>query len=244
MLRLLGMTGIIVFAVLIGISSNSLRRMYESGELMDRYNSDRKADITLLVFSSAGIAALGYFEVRRIRLLQGRVSYGRSRYNENKSESAVKDTSNIYSAPKTQDAWKGRRTKSANFNTSSSSDTSAFWIGLLNVLSFAMPLLYSVLLIYQLFFTTTAQSETAWMLPALFIVLLVISILMAIGIRGRKIWGLNLGYLLAICNMPVFPFGTATGLFLLVGLVGASSVFHVSDRGKSSKARRKASLMT
>lgn len=239
MLRGLSIIGIVIFAVLIGVSSNSLRKMYESGELLNQYNSARRSNITLLVFSSIGIGALGYLELQRIKLLRNRARYGRSHYKEGSDENLVKDTSNIYSAPKTQDAWKGRRTKSPNSHKSSSVDSTVFWKGLLNACCVGLPLLYSGLLTYHLI-KSVEQTATSWMLPALFVLLLVLSILMAIGILGRKPWGLNLGYLLAICNLLVFPYGTAAGLFLLIALVGTSSVFIAPDRDKRKKPRRKA----
>ncbi len=69
MLRMLRILGIVVFASMIGFSANSLRKMHESGELLDKYNSQRKADITLLGVSFLAISALGYFEVSRVRRL-------------------------------------------------------------------------------------------------------------------------------------------------------------------------------
>ena len=59
MLRVLRILGIVVFAVIVGISANNLWDMHQTGELTERYNSARKANVTMLVFSIMAVVGLG-----------------------------------------------------------------------------------------------------------------------------------------------------------------------------------------
>ena len=56
MRRLLVITGILFFAVLIVDTASRLQDEFEAGTLFERYNSQRKADITLFTISVCGIA--------------------------------------------------------------------------------------------------------------------------------------------------------------------------------------------
>ncbi len=110
MLRVIRIIGIVVFALLVGFSGNSLREMHENGELMERYNSGRKANITLLSVSVVGVVALSWFELVGARRRGKRPGYGVRHYREEKAETpSDQDVTSIYSAPKSVDEWKSRR---------------------------------------------------------------------------------------------------------------------------------------
>jgi hypothetical protein len=137
MLRVLRITGIITFAFLVGISANTLFEMHQRGSLLEKYNSSRKTNITLLGFSIFSLGALGYFEFSRIRRTAIRRGYGGSAY-ENEDDQDVDeglDTTSIYSAPKTLDAWQGRRTHSAKSRSSRQQlDMTNVWMGVESLL--------------------------------------------------------------------------------------------------------------
>ncbi|WP_136081139.1 hypothetical protein [Pontiella desulfatans] len=229
-----------MFALLVGLAANTLWKMHESGELLDQYNSRRKANITMLAFSVVAVAALGGFELSHIRNLSNRRHYGRRRFHDEKEEvTDGLDSTSIYAAPKTMDDWQGRRTRTPKSRHAPPKEMIGLWMGMLRICCIVMPLVYIGLLARSLL-KRVEMAEFAWLLPALFGGLVIISIVAAVGLFGKKTWGVGLGYFLAICNLMVFPFGTAMGLFLLLGLVGASAEFAAPEREKRRKARRKA----
>ena len=67
MVRLLYISGMVFFAVLIGDAGNRLWKLYEAGTLFDQYSSDRKAAITLLAVSSCGLGTLCIIKLIRVR---------------------------------------------------------------------------------------------------------------------------------------------------------------------------------
>lgn len=242
MLRMLRITGIVIFAMLVGIAANNLWKMYENGNLTERYNSARKANITMMVFSVVAVGALGFFELSRIRRYSSRRGYGGARYTEDKEEQPKEeglDSTSIYSAPPTIDAWQGRRTRSSKSRSKQKMEKSSIWMGLLRVCCVLMPLIYGGLLARNLL-ASSVTSELAWVLPAVYGWMVLLSAITAIGLMAKKTWGITLGYVLAICNLMIFPLGTALGLFLIMGLVGASAEFAVPEREKRRAARRKA----
>jgi hypothetical protein len=245
MLRMLRVIGIVVFAMLVGISAKALWKMHETGELLDRYNSARKANVTMLAFSIIALGTLGYFELTYARRLRDRKGYGGRRYQGEEAEGKLlsgHETANIYSAPATLDAWKGRRTRTSKSRHKQQLEMTGLWMGLLRICSVVMPMAYLGLMAMQLL-NPVEDAAIAWVLPAVFAGMALLSIIVAIGIFGKKTWGMSLGYLLAICNLMVFPYGTGIGLFMLVGLVGASAEFAVPAREKRRAKRRNAQAM-
>jgi hypothetical protein len=225
--------------MLAGISANSLKTMHESGELLEKYNSRRKADITLLGVSVIALGLLAGFEVSRVRRAAAKRRYGDSlHYYE--VEVVGHDSSSIYAAPETVDVWKGRRTRSSRQHQPKG-ESGAIWMGLLQITSIFLPMMYVALLVVQL---RKAYEDPliAMLMPTLFGLLVMLSVVAAIGIFAKKSWGMVLGYTFALCNLMIFPYGTAAGLLLMMGLVGASPIFEVSaSAARQAKKKRRSS---
>jgi len=238
---MLRVTGIVIFALLVGVSANSLYDMHESGQLLEKYNSSRKSNITLLGVSILALGVLGFFELTRVRRTEARRGYGGSAYDSD-PEDAVDglDTTSIYAAPKTMDAWQGRRTHASKSRSRKQQfEMTDVWMGLLRICCIVLPLLYLGLLVINLIRMNAAEG-VVWLLPTVFSALIFLSLVTAFGVFRKKGWGMSLGYVLAICNLLVFPFGTAIGLFLLMGLVGSTPLFAVPASERRRNARRKA----
>jgi len=238
MLRIARIMGVVVFALLIGFSANSLKGMHESGELYETYNSRWRADVTLIGISSLAIIGLCYWELTRLRRLNNRKRYGQRRFGRDTGEGADGlDSTNIYATPKSVDDWNGRKIRSSNNYKAPPAKATGdgFWMGLLRIMCLVLPLLYTGLLIYNLKIGNE-DPLIAILMPSVFSILLVLAVFTAIGILRKKTWGITMGYVLAICNLLIFPYGTATGMFLMIGLVGASSSFEVNKK-QSSRSR-------
>lgn len=249
MLRFLRIVGIVVFASLIGFTANSLWKMYEMGELLERYNSAPKANLTLLIFSVIALGTLGYFEVFRVRRLSPRRGYGKPRTrSEIDHESNGLNSASIYATAQTDDVWKIRRSRGSrpsraaripHHKKKERSESGMIWVRLLQMFCIVLSVLYLVLLSLNLM----KRHEDAWvaiLLPTAFGSLFILSIAATAGIFRKKVWGMMLGYTLAVCNLLIFPYGTALGLILMMGLVGSSSVFEDSAASeRREKARRK-----
>lgn len=240
MLRFLRITGIVLFAVLVGFGANNLWKMYQSGDLADEYNSARKANITLTSFSALALVVLGYFEIAGLRRFSEPRGYGGDAEHDDAEKAGSRDTSSIYSTPTKVDEWKGHRSHSSHSHRHRRLEGANIWMGLLRIFCIVFPLIYSGLLVLYLMKPPEAQ-EIRWLLPAVYGALVVFSLVTSIGLLAKKKWGLILGYVLSISNLVIFPFGTALGLILLITLVGASAVFLVADREKRRAARRKTS---
>ena len=238
MLRLLRITGILFFAVLIGITASRLQDLYEAGTLFERYNSQRKADITLLIVSTLGVGILGFFEFIRTRLRLERHGYG----SEKKDKEAVSeglDTTNIYSAPETIEDWRGRRTRASKSRHRQRMDPAAFWMGLLQVYCVILPVAYlCMLIVYLLSWLPRGTGHLA--LSILLPVLLLSSLLTSFGLLKKKLWGMYFGYAIAIFHLLIFPVGTVAGVLFLVVLVGVTSEFAIPSRERRRQALRKA----
>lgn len=251
MLRWLRIAGIVIFACLVGFSANSLWQMYETGEWFEQYNNAPKANLTLLIFSIILLGTLGYFEVSRVRRRSRRRGYGESGfYERNAKHRDNHDQASIYATPENEDAWRVRRANNTGRRNQHRSrnehrhrgENGMIWMRCLQTLSIILPVVYLVILSLNLM----QANENVWgavLLPSVFGILLIFSLVAVIGIFGRKTWGMMLGYVLAVCNLLIFPYGTAVGLVLMMALVGASPVFEVSaasarrqkDRVKSTK---------
>lgn len=243
MLRGLRILGIIVFALLVTFSANTLKSMHESGALMDRYNHGRKANITLLAISVLAVGTLGWFELLSMRRRLIRRAYGERRYTDKREGEQVEglDSTSIYASPETRDEWKVRRSSKSRQHRprmADLKDQASFWMGLTRLCCVIMPILYLSLMGVRLINMDPTQ-EAAWLIPTGLGVLGAFSLIVAIGVFGLKTWGLSVGYVLAICNLVIFPYGTALGLFLLIGLVGSSSEFVLSQREKRRSKRGK-----
>jgi hypothetical protein len=235
MLRVLRIIGIVLFACIIGFSANSLKIMHENGELMEQYNSSRKANITLLTFSLLALSTLGYFEMSRVRRMNKRQRYGESRYREEtEDEVSGLDSTSIYATPKSQDEWMGRHTRSSRSRHKPAEDSENIWFNLLKIIFLVLPVVYLALLSITLI-RGHEEPLVAIILPSVFGILFVLTMIAGVGVFSKKSWGMMTGYTLAVGNLLIFPYGTAVGLFLMMGLVGASSIFQVSaaqDRRK------------
>jgi hypothetical protein len=240
MLRLIRIIGILVFALMVAFSAASLKKMYENGKLMERYNNDRRANITLLAVSTLALGVLGFFELTRHRRIAARKGYGRSRYTDKKKADVIPesvDPTNIYAAPRTADAWNGRKTRTPRSHNQPR-ETGDIWFGLLRICCMALPLFYVALLALHLI-GAGGGSDSRWVLSVAWTFMALFSALAAFGIHGKKAWGATAGYVLAICNLVIFPWGTAFGLFLLIGLVGSSECFAEIAREKRTAGRKK-----
>ncbi|MDF7799769.1 hypothetical protein P4C99_09850 [Pontiellaceae bacterium B1224] len=101
------------------------------------------------------------------------------------------------------------------------------WMRCLQVLCAVYSVVYLVLLSLNLM-QAYESSWVAILLSSVFVILFFLSIVTTVGICGRKTWDMMLGYVLVVYNLLIFPYGTAAGLILMMGLVGASPVFGVS----------------
>lgn len=237
MLRLLRVTGILFFAVLIGFTANRLQGLFDDGTLFDRYNSARKANITLLVVSTFGLIVLGFFEFFRARRRLERRSYAPVEKEEKPIDEGL-DTASIYSSPETVDPWNGRRTRTSRSRHHKKIEPAQMWLGVLRIYSVVLPVVYSYVLANYLFFWLPSGGGNI-ILTILFPALLLLSVATSYGFLKKKTVGLHCGYASAIFHLLLFPWGTAAGLILLVGLVGATSEFAVSSRERRRKSMQK-----
>ena len=230
-------SGVLFFAVLIGAAANHLRHMYVSGTLFEPFNYGRKAGLTILVVSLLGLITLVYFEFVRSKRRVKRQDF----FPMNLLDRPVMDgtgTTSIYSTPDTLDQFKDRPPRISTSRNRDWLKISSLWMSLLRILCMVFPVVYLYTLVdYFVFWLPSGAGNLS--LTVLFPVLLLISVLSLIGILLRRVWGMNFGYAIAIFHLLLFPVGTAVGLVMLVGLVGASSEFKSSARVRSRKARRR-----
>lgn len=240
MLRLLRISGILFFAVLIGFSANRLKELYEVGTLFEQYNSQRKADVTLLVVSICGLATLGFFEFARSRRNVEQRGFGFvSMKKEPEPEVNGQNSASIYAAPESIDEWQGRQKCISKSRPRLSLEISGLWMSLLRVCCGVLPVVYLYTLVNYLFFWLPTGGGSLG-LSILFPVLFLSSLLASVGILRKKVWGMNFGYAMAIFHLLIFPIGTAAGLVMLVGLMGATSEFATPEREHRRKAIRRA----
>ncbi len=241
MLRILRLLGILLFAILIGIAAGRLYDLHQDGTLSDRYNSQRKADITLLVVSMIGLVALGIFESYRRKNSQKQQGYGAVNQPEEPKIDKASPTS-IYHRSESVDAWNGHRIRtSRSKNRKDAGGKVKIWMGLLRIYCLVLPIIYLYILVNYLVFWLPAGAGVL-VFTLLFPLLFLISILTSVGLLYKKMWGIKLGYVMVIFHLLIFPVGTFMGLVLLIGLVGASSEFLISTkeyRRLDREARRK-----
>ena len=233
-MRVLRIAGIIAFALIIGYAANSLYTMYEAGSLFEGYNSQRADKIALLAISFLSMGVLGYIEVRGVRKEPEDYGFGGTHYREDPGEVIEGKLACIYTAPKTVDPWQGRREiESRNYNPSKVAYE--HWLDVVRVFCAILPFAYMVVCT-SIWMSGNPHGQEYWVLPTLFSSLSLLSLIVAIGVFCMKKWGHSLGYLLAIINLVIFPYGTVIGLLLLIGLVGAAPAFS----SHNVKFRRKA----
>lgn len=238
--RFLRISGILLFAALIGFATSRLYEQYDAGTLFERYNSQRKADITLLAVSICGFATIGFFGFVRPRRRLEQPGFGvMAIKKELEGQEPVVDapgSTNIYAAPEAIDEWQGPG-RMRVMKPRMSFEISGLWIRLLRVYCGVLPVIYLYTLVNYLFFWLPSGAGNL-VLSILFPVLFLGSVLASIGILRRKKWGLKFGYAMAIFHLLVFPVGTAAGLVMMVGLMGASSEFTLPKRRHLGKARK------
>ncbi|QBG46585.1 hypothetical protein EGM51_03925 [Verrucomicrobia bacterium S94] len=243
MLRFLRITGVIVFSILVGVSTYNIKEMRESGALYEPYNSARRSNITLLSSSMLVLCALVGFEINSIRRRREHYRLGDHRHREERPEKTERPTSSsIYAAPRQVDEWQMRQCKRSKTRKTRLKKKESAGGGLifLRAISLALPSVYAVLLGWILI-QRPEDELFRMLLPALAAMLLTVSVLAAIGIFRKKTWGLSLGYLLALCNLLIFPVGTAVGLFLLLALVASADAFAEAAAQRRRQARQRSS---
>ncbi len=240
MLRIFRIAGILFFALLIGFSAHNLKTMLDSGELFEKYNNSRKTNITILASSIVMVAIFGAVELRRTRRVTERRSFGESHYNDDDpNEGEVQDIANIYASPQTKDVWNSRRRSSNRPSHKQNVELANIWMGLLRFCCVVIPSYY-VFKLTLLFRAGFSGQPDEWVSVAGLSLISLFAFVMAVGIGLKRMWGYTCGYLMAIVNLVVFPFGTGFGLFLLVGLVGAAPLFVIPEKKRQRKARRAA----
>lgn len=238
MLKVVRITAIVVFAIVVAFSAHSLSRMYSNGRLFDDYNSQRKSSITLLAVSILALFSLGSFELSQSRKSSRPRDYGGRDYRKDEANRLEgQDPSSIYAAPKTVDAWKGKRiVSSGNRRHRPVRELHETWMVLLRIACSVLPLVYIGVFGF-LYMHGIGGSLEKWVYPTLCSMLILIAVLTAIGVFRRKTWGLSMGYLLSILNLVIFPIGTAMGLLLLIGLVGATPAFSSPSTRRRGRIR-------
>ncbi len=238
MLRFLCVIGILFFAVLIGYTANRLQEMHELGTLFEQYNSQRKADVTVLLVSILGLVVLGVFEFIRTRRRLERRGYVPMKKKQEEIDEEL-NTASIYAAPETVDPWKGRRTRVSKSRHRQRMKPIVFWMSLLRIYCVVLPVVYLYMLgVYLLSWLPNGAGNLA--LSIFFPLLALLSLLTSIGVLRKKSWGMNCGYAISIFHLLIFPLGTAVGLILLVGLISATSEFVIPSRERRRRALRKA----
>ncbi len=224
-MRMLRIIAILVFALLFGFSAHSLRKMQETGQLFERYNSQRKSSITLFGTSMIALLFLSAFEVGRLKKESAVRRYGERRYTDDPADDEPPKTACIYSSRKSVDEWPARRVSGVRTrNRRPARNLAETWLVMLRVVCLLIPCV-NVVLFSMLYVNSTGTPDEQWIIPTMSSVFVMVAVVAAIGIFTRKGWGLSLGYLTAIINLILFPIGTAMGLFLLISLVGASPAF-------------------
>ncbi|MBT8046589.1 MAG: hypothetical protein KJN67_05440 [Pontiella sp.] len=212
--------------------------MHENGDLFEKYNNRRKSAITQLSVCLAAIGGLSYYELSRLRMKHRR-RLGFNPFPTQKKENTQGPVKTcIYEAPETKEDWEGAEMRDMNLAAVTPGRyMPELWMGLLRICCILMPIIYVGLLLISRA-GMMGNPDTVWLLTSFFATMTVFSLVTAIGIFRRAFWGMTAGYLLAISNLLIFPYGTVLGLFLLIGLVGSKTLFIIEKRVKRRKKRR------
>jgi hypothetical protein len=236
---MLKIIGVVVFSVLIGVAANRLLSLYSSGELFDQYNSQRKTNITLLIFSMIGLATLGYFEYLKAKLRHKRRGYVPMKVEERKPLPEDPKVASIYSAPDTLDKWDGRKTRNSRSRHSDGFEMTHLWMRVLRIYCAVLPVIYLYALVEYLV-NWLPYGMGNLFLTVLLITLFVLSVMTSVGVLRKRLWGVHYGYAIAIFNLLIFPIGTAAGLIMLVALAGVAPEFLAEARTRRRQARKEA----
>lgn len=231
MRRLLVVTGILFFAVLIVDTASRLQDQFEAGTLFERYNSQRKADITLFTVSICGLAALGFLEfvLPRWRIRQEEETLPPLKSAPEPKMQREPAPSDIYEAPRSVDEWQGRQPQLAVSRQRLSVDMTGVWMAFLRIYCGVLPVVYLYTFLNYVFLWLPSGAGNVF-LSFIFPVLLLISVMASVGILKKRAWGAKFGYAIAIFHLLIFPFGTAAGFVMLIALVSTMSEFSAPKR--------------
>ena len=231
MRRILCITGLLFFAVLIGDTAGRLQRLYKEGILFEQYNSQRKADITLFAVSVCGLIALGYIEFIRPRRRVERPGFASMAKAQEPAGMTGSASTNIYSAPKAIDEWQERQSSPGmpKLRNRQKWEITGLWMGVLRVCCGVLPVVYLYIFLDYIFIWLPTGAGTLT-LSILFPILMLGAVLTSVGILRKKKWGMKFGYAMAVFHLLIFPIGTAAGFVMLIGLVGAASEFDTPTR--------------
>jgi hypothetical protein len=240
MLRSLRVIGIIVFAVLAGLSANTLKQMQEAGKLQEAYNSRKKANVTVLIFSVISMGGIGFFELSQLRGSRRRRGFSRKYHHSHEEDATGEelDTTSIYTAPKTLEKWDRHHIRTSSNKSKPTKKLSTFWLEFLPVVCVIMTVVYLGLTVYHIL-NINDDRFVGVTLMIIFGLLSLLSLGTTIGVMQKKMWGITVGYVLSVCNMLIFPVGTAFGLLLMMGLMMASSGLLEHEQESRRKSRRK-----
>ncbi len=238
MLRGIRIFGLIAFGWLVGVAASELHKMHQNGDLYEKYNSRRKSNVTLLSVSLAALGGLSYYELARLRLSHRRhLGFYPFPSQKQNGVSGPVNTS-IYEAPETKENWEGAEMRDMNLEAVVPGRyMPELWMGLLRICCMLMPIIYVGLLMISRA-GVMGNPDAVWFLTVLFAGMTVFSLVTAIGVFRRAYWGMIAGYLLAISNLVIFPYGTVLGLFLIIGLVGSKTLFIIQKRVRRKEKRR------
>jgi len=216
------------------LSANRLQRSFGSGELFERYNSERKANITILVFSLGGLVALGYFEYLRKKKKSERRGYIAKKVEPVPPLENPKVT-NIYSAPETLDKWNARRTRSSRSQHHDEFELTHLWLRVLRIYCAVLPIIYFYILVeYMVNWLPVGMGNVFWTI--LTVTLFILSVSTSVGFFRKQLWGIQCGYGIAIFHLLIFPIGTVSGLLMLIALAGVAPEFSADARRRRRKA--------
>ncbi len=230
MLRIWRIVGIVVCALMVGLA---VRSLFKAGDRS-------QVDIAILIGSFLSFAVLGYFELTHVVRKERRHRHHRYTPPVEKDAKAefASGSTGIYAMPETLGDWKKeRRSSHSSGSRRRGKKVAGAWMSGLRFLCVVMPLVYVGFLIFHLPWDGAMESGD-WLSSSVFFALFLFSVVVGAGVFSMRVWGLVLGYLLVLCNLPLFPYGTAIGLLLLLCLVGSSPIFFAIARGKHRGIQR------
>lgn len=225
MLRIVRIAGIIICALFIGLAAHSL---------LEGNGERQRIDLTILLASFLAFVVLSFFEMTRTQRKK------RHRREQKFKKPLPKDdvqafspeSTDIYAMPETLEAWrKSRHSHPTKPRRRRGSKMTSAWLTALRVYCVIIPLAYAGLLVAYLPWDGI-EGPGIWRLPFLFLALFLFSVTVGIGIFSMRIWGLVLGYLLVLCNLLLFPYGTVAAILLLLCLAGSSPIFFTVARDR------------
>lgn len=243
MTRTLRFLGVVAFAFLFGLSANVLKGMYDSGQLFETYNSDRKAYITLLCFSFIGFSSLLALELALVRRKKSGRRFGEV-FHQKTQKDCAENFGDIYAGHKTDENQPSKRSRSSRSYPGSKTKTADHWQLVLRTSCLIVPFLYTFVYINH---AVRARSgyTVDWMDLGIFTSLIAFSAATVVGVHRKKLWGYVFAYVLVMLNLLLFPVGTMLGLVMLLALSGTTTFFDDARRvwKKNRKMKRAAKRM-